>query len=282
MHGLLCAIVTAAVVATSQGASLRHGRHEHSDGEQGPLRGPPGPYSAPGKEIAIPALQDVPVEKEPPKKCGPKCEYDCHKPPCHAAQECDPVCEAPKCEITCSTNADKCQTRCGEPMCVVVCPKTKCEGRNCSSSPIKCKTVCSEPVCTTSCTDNCKTSCQKPVCRWNCKKNPRCAEPVCDLKCKSISGCSVALSAAIANKTAPTEKLENGRVLVATGRASVDPSVLDRIASAAPAPAAAAVPTAASDAPKLRVHVEAASTPFSRGKVETKSWAWGALKAPTK
>lgn len=317
MQGVLCATVLAAVTVLSQGASLRHGRHGHNDPAAGPLRGkgPPGPYSAPGKSFPIPAiLKDVPADTMDGSgkgggsdKCAdsPKCEYHCQQPGCHAPQECDPFCEAPKCDITCGTNPDKCETRCGEPMCVVVCPKSTCEGYNCSSTPIKCQTVCSKPLCTTSCHDNCRTSCAKPICRWNCKANSKCGHPQCEMKCKSISGCSVALSASasasLANETDAAlqagegKRTKDGRVIVAMGRAKFDAGVLDQAslpASPAPAPAtAAAAPGAAAAALRAakaklheklqdRIRKQQASTPSSQGKVETKSWAWGALSAP--
>jgi len=236
-----------------------------------------------------PPWVDIPIEKpeEAPSQCGPKCQWNCGKNHCHTLTECDPVCAPPKCETTCSASVDKCDTRCGEPLCAVVCPQTECVGTDCPNS-LKCKTVCSPPVCTTSCRD-CKTTCAKPVCNWNCKQNSKCPPPKCKLDCVDLD-CPAQLSPVSGNSTARekarqkaaqqlAESLKSeGRVVITTGDASLDPEVLNSPAEGPLALPADDVKGKDAILQKIDEALPAETTPTK--PLETNSWLWGALRAP--
>lgn len=179
--------------------------------------------------------EDIPIEAPKESQCGPKCQYLCEQPKCPGAQ-CAPLCDPPSCKTSCSTQRDHCETRCGEPLCAVVCPQVECKGNDCSD--VKCQTVCSPPVCSTSCAETCHTQCAKPKCQWRCKANPACPAPTCRMNCTNLD-CATTLSAG--NATAAKLKkalMRDGKVIVSEGPASLDPKVL---VGAAPAPAAKVV-----------------------------------------
>eukprot|EP00435_Cladocopium_sp_Y103_P026695 s1488_g6.t1 len=179
--------------------------------------------------------EDIPIEAPKESQCGPKCQYLCEQPNCPGAQ-CAPLCDPPACKTSCSTQRDHCETRCGEPLCAVVCPQVECKGNDCSD--VKCQTVCSPPVCSTSCAETCHTQCAKPKCQWRCKANPACPAPKCKMNCTDLD-CATTLSAG--NATAAKLKkalMRDGKVIVSEGQASLDPNVLVAgVAMPAPAPA---------------------------------------------
>lgn len=277
-----------ALVATASGyktsgdaddASLRHLRTRNAQSEA----------SASLKVDIDPPWVDIPIEKpeeKPPSTCGPKCRWDCGKSNCHSMVECDPVCAPPKCQTTCSTSVEKCDTRCGEPLCAVVCPQTECLTEDCPPS-LKCKTVCAPPVCTTSCRD-CKTTCEKPVCSWNCNTSPKCPQPKCRLDCVDLDF-PAELSPVSGNSTAREkarqeaarlleESLEKeGRMVINTGEASLDPKVLEEPPKGPAAVAADPVP--GKDAVFEKMEAEVASETTTK-PLETNTWLWGALSAP--
>jgi len=183
--------------------------------------------------------QDIPVEKEKPQKCGPKCQYDCEQTNCPATHECEPLCEPPECVTTCSSSRTQCETRCGEPLCAVVCPQTECKGSDCSRA-VACQTVCNPPVCTTSCADSCQTSCATPKCKWRCKPTPACPQPACKISCTDLDcAANMVHSNATARAELEASLSTQGKEVVSEGRASLDPSVLS---AAAPVAAPAAGP----------------------------------------
>eukprot|EP00438_Fugacium_kawagutii_P027756 Skav215989 [mRNA] locus=scaffold4693:29238:35738:+ [translate_table: standard] len=131
---------------------------------------------------------------------------------------------------------DHCETRCGEPLCAVVCPQAECKGNDCGN--VKCQTVCSPPVCTTSCAETCQTHCAKPKCQWRCKANPSCPAPSCKMTCTDLD-CATSLSAS--NKTAA--ELKNA--LLKDGKAQIFWRKAESLkAASAPAAAPAAAPVA--------------------------------------
>mmetsp|Transcript_22288 Transcript_22288/g.51600 ORF Transcript_22288/g.51600 Transcript_22288/m.51600 type:complete len:278 (+) Transcript_22288:99-932(+) len=238
--------------------------------------------------------EDIPVEK--PKdfqKCGPNCRYECAQPECSTEQQWEPLCDPPECVTTCSSARDHCETRCGEPLCAVVCPQSECKGSDCSSA-VKCQTVCNPPVCTTSCSDSCQTSCATPTCKWRCKSNPSCPPPSCKLSCTDLD-CPASLHArqnTTASRQLQDSLTKQGKVLVAEGRASLDPHILAK-GPLAPAPAPAAVqaqaPLAAAPAaaPAAVPAAVPAAAPVAAAEVGPAqlwrtdlSWLWDALKAP--
>merc|ERR1719198_2939911 len=79
-------------------------------------------------------------------QCHPECKWQCDDPSCPAV--CHPVCERPKCEISCEeTPCAKCTIHCERPVCSVRCPKDMREKEGCP----KCETVCSPAKCHTKC-----------------------------------------------------------------------------------------------------------------------------------
>ncbi|CAE7861759.1 znfx-1 [Symbiodinium microadriaticum] len=206
--------------------------------------------------------QDIPVEKaeDKPQKCGPKCQYDCEQANCPATHECEPLCEPPECVTTCSSSRTQCETRCGEPLCAVVCPQTECEGSDCSRA-VACQTVCNPPVCTTSCADSCQTSCATPKCKWRCKPTPACPQPACKISCTDLD-CAANMVHGNATARAQLEASlsKQGKEVVSEGRAPLDPSVLT-----APAAAPAAAPAGPEALQDPRIDL---------------SWLRDALKAP--
>mmetsp|Transcript_114270 Transcript_114270/g.160315 ORF Transcript_114270/g.160315 Transcript_114270/m.160315 type:complete len:248 (+) Transcript_114270:70-813(+) len=206
--------------------------------------------------------QDIPVEKEKPQKCGPKCQYDCEQTNCPATHECEPLCEPPECVTTCSSSRTQCETRCGEPLCAVVCPQTECKGSDCSRA-VACQTVCNPPVCTTSCADSCQTSCATPKCNWRCKPTPACPQPACKISCTDLDcAANMVHSNATARAELEASLSTQGKEVVSEGRASLDPSVLSAAAPVAAPAAGPAQPEAPQDS---RIDL---------------SWLRDALKAP--
>mmetsp|Transcript_24654 Transcript_24654/g.43825 ORF Transcript_24654/g.43825 Transcript_24654/m.43825 type:complete len:204 (+) Transcript_24654:39-650(+) len=115
-------------------------------------------------------------------ECHPECKWQCDDPACPAV--CHPVCERPKCEISCEeTPCAKCTIHCERPICSVRCPKDMCEMEGCP----KCETVCSPAKCHTKCVapePKCNPVCEETKCDWKCKKPTTCPKPKCELQCE--------------------------------------------------------------------------------------------------
>jgi hypothetical protein len=115
-------------------------------------------------------------------ECHPDCRWQCDDPVCPAV--CHPVCERPKCEISCDeTPCAKCQVHCEPASCSVRCPKDMCEKDNCP----KCETVCQPARCHTTCQapePTCNPVCEDTKCEWKCKKPTLCPKPKCELVCE--------------------------------------------------------------------------------------------------
>merc|ERR1719272_1689029 len=102
------------------------------------------------------------------------------------------MCQPPRCVTECGKmTMGKCQRRCKEPACTVVCPKADCEHGACP----ECKTVCSKPECTLDCgaVHNCESKCSEPICAWKCVANEKCAKeaPICKMTCDGPKVCSL-------------------------------------------------------------------------------------------
>ncbi|GAB5353365.1 hypothetical protein AAMO2058_000030500 [Amorphochlora amoebiformis] len=151
-------------------------------------------------------------------ECHPECKWQCDDPSCPAV--CHPVCERPKCEISCEeTPCAKCTIHCERPICSVRCPKDMCEMEGCA----KCETVCSPAKCHTKCVapePKCNPVCEETKCDWKCKKPTTCPKPKCELQCEKpecattpkCCECSAAGNAAVAVAKAGS-KAPEGAVL---------------------------------------------------------------------
>jgi len=138
---------------------------------------PVGPRDAPWFVEGWDAMDQVPTQ-EAPRKCHPKCVWDCGEEKCNS--HCQPVCHPPKCITSCKKPImAKCRRICKDPQCTVVCPP-QCEHGSCP----RCKTVCGKSECILDCGQGrCESTCADPVCTWDCAPDD-CHEPACQLRCE--------------------------------------------------------------------------------------------------
>lgn len=120
-----------------------------------------------------------------------QCRYVCDDPTCNVF--CDPMCEAPVCNIP--------QQYAAILICEIRCPPSSCLDKNsCPSCTIKANNATLSAICA--------RHCSAPVCACSCRKPTDCPVPKCQLMCEKHS-CESSLAQVTDDEPVPAQENEN-------------------------------------------------------------------------